>query len=305
MEALSLKHEVIQPERRVSTPQRRPLLARPGAETAFLVLARSIIGVALLILIALIGDVVLDGAERLTINFFTSYPSRKAENAGILAAWTGSLWLLVLTITFALPLGVGAAVYLEEYGRKSRFTKLVELCIANLAGVPSVIYGILGLQVFVRSLGFGRSLLSGALTLALLVLPIIIMASREALRTVPKGYREGALALGATKWQTTWTQVLPVALPGIATGCILAFSRAIGETAPLITLGALTYVAQVPDSIFSPFTALPIQSFNWLSRPQTEFHTNAAAAITVLLAFMIALNLVAIVIRTKFQKRQR
>jgi phosphate transport system permease protein len=179
------------------------------------------------------------------------------------------------------------------------------VCIANLAGVPSVIYGILGLQLFVRALGFDRSLLSGALTLALLVLPVIIMASREALRTVPKGYREGALALGATRWQTTWTQVLPVAIPGIATGCILAFSRAIGETAPLVTLGALTYVAQVPDSIFSPFTALPIQAFNWLSRPQSEFHTNAAAAITVLLSFMIVLNLVAILIRTKYQKRQR
>jgi phosphate transport system permease protein len=268
-------------------------------------MARGIIAAALVILVALIGDVAMDGFERISWDFFTSFPSRKADNAGILAAWTGSLWLLLLTITFALPLGVGAAVYLEEYSGKSRFTKLIEVCIANLAGVPSVIYGILGLQVFVRALGFERSLLSGALTLALLVLPIIIMASREALRTVPKGYREGALALGATRWQTTWTQVLPVAIPGIATGCILAFSRAIGETAPLITLGALTYVAQVPDSVFSPFTALPIQAFNWLSRPQTEFHTNAAAAITVLLAFMIALNLIAILIRATYQTRQR
>jgi phosphate transport system permease protein len=274
-------------------------------EKAFIFFARGIISVALLTLIALIADVAIDGYERLTWNFFTAFPSRKAENAGILAAWTGSLWLLLLTITIALPVGVGAAVYLEEYGSKGPFTKLVELCIANLAGVPSVIYGILGLQVFVRSLGFERSLLSGALTLALLALPIIIMASREALRTVPKGYREGALALGATRWQTTRTQVLPVAIPGIATGCILAFSRAIGETAPLITLGALTYVAQVPNSVFSPFTALPIQAFNWLSRPQPEFHTNAAAAITVLLAFMIMLNLLAIIIRAKYQTRQR
>ncbi|RLS85891.1 MAG: phosphate ABC transporter permease PstA [Planctomycetota bacterium] len=286
-------------------PRKRPLLARPGAERLFIFLARFIIASALVVLVALIGDVAIDGAARLHLDFFLNFPSRKAENAGILAAWTGSLWLLLLTISFALPLGIGAAVYLEEYGKKNRFAKLLELCIANLAGVPSVIYGILGLQVFVRTLGFERSLLSGALTLALLVLPIIIMATREALRTVPKGYREGALALGATKWQTVWTQVLPVALPGIATGCILAFSRAIGETAPLITLGALTYVAQVPDSIFSPFTALPIQAFNWLSRPQTEFHTNAAAAITVLLTFMIALNLIAIVIRARFQKRQR
>jgi phosphate transport system permease protein len=268
-------------------------------------LARGIISLALLTLVALIADVAMDGMERLTWNFFVNFPSRKAENAGILAAWTGSLWLLLLTIMIALPIGVGAAVYLEEYGRRSFGTKVIEVCIANLAGVPSVIYGILGLQVFVRALSFERSLLSGALTLALLVLPIIIMASREALRTVPKGYREGALALGATKWQTTWTQVLPVAIPGIATGCILAFSRAIGETAPLITLGALTYVAQVPDSVFSPFTALPIQAFNWLSRPQPEFHTNAAAAITVLLAFMIMLNIVAILIRNRYQKRQR
>jgi phosphate transport system permease protein len=283
----------------------RPVLARPWCEVAFLFLARFIIISALCVLVLLVGNVAWDGFSRLTWSFFTSFPSRKAENAGILAAWTGSVWLLLLTVCFALPIGVGAAVYLEEYARKNRFTRLVELCIANLAGVPSVIYGLLGLQVFVRVLGFERSVLSGALTLSLLVLPIIIMASREALKTVSKGYREGALALGATKWQTTYTQVLPAALPGIATGCILAFSRAIGETAPLVTLGALTYVARVPDSLFAPFTALPIQAFNWLSRPQTEFHVNAAAAITVLLSFMIALNLVAIALRTKFQKRQR
>ena len=299
-------YEGYKPKKMMRLPERpRPLLAKPMAEVAFLGLARFIIISALCVLIALIGDVVLGGISRLSWDFFVNFPSRKAENAGIFAAWTGSLWLLGLTVIFALPLGIGAAVYLEEYGRKGRFALLIELCIANLAGVPSVIYGILGLQVFVRSLGFDRSLLSGALTLSLLVLPIIIMASREALKTVPKGYREGALALGATKWQTVWTQVLPVALPGMATGCILAFSRAIGETAPLITLGALTYVAQVPDSIFAPFTALPIQAFNWLSRPQEEFHVNAAAAITVLLAFMILLNVAAIFIRARFQKRQR
>ena len=299
-------YEGYKPKKMMRLPERpRPLLAKPMAEVAFLGLARFIIISALCVLIALIGDVVLGGISRLSWDFFVNFPSRKAENAGIFAAWTGSLWLLGLTVIFALPLGIGAAVYLEEYGRKGRFARLIELCIANLAGVPSVIYGILGLQVFVRSLGFDRSLLSGALTLSLLVLPIIIMASRESLKTVPKGYREGALALGATKWQTVWTQVLPVALPGMATGCILAFSRAIGETAPLITLGALTYVAQVPDSIFAPFTALPIQAFNWLSRPQEEFHVNAAAAITVLLAFMILLNVAAIFIRARFQKRQR
>jgi phosphate transport system permease protein len=282
-----------------------PFLARPSSERAFLWLARCVVLSAALVLIALVTDIVTDGLPRISWEFFTSFPSRKPENAGILAAWTGSLFLILITIAVALPLGVGAAVYLEEYARQSAMTKLIELCIANLAGVPSVIYGLLGLQLFVRALAFDRSILSGALTLALLALPIVIMASREALRTVPKGYREGALALGATRWQMVWTQVLPSALPGILTGCILAFSRALGETAPLITLGALTYVATVPDSVFSPFTALPIQAFNWLSRPQTEFHVNAAAAISVLLLLMIAMNLTAIILRARFQRRQR
>lgn len=282
-----------------------PLLAQPLAERAFVLLARLIIWSALGVLLVLLFDIVQAGVGRLGLDFFMSFPSRKAENAGILAAWTGSLFLIVLTVIFALPLGVGAAVYLEEYGSKGRLTRIIEISIANLAGVPSVIYGLLGLQVFVRVLGFDRSLISGALTLALLVLPIIIMAAREAIRTVPRGYREGALALGATRWQTVWTQVLPVAFPGILTGCILAFSRALGETAPLITLGALTYVAQVPDSVFSPFTALPIQAFNWLSRPQAEFHQNAAAAITVLLAVMLLMNGCAIVLRSKFEQRRR
>jgi phosphate transport system permease protein len=284
---------------------RTPLLARPSTERVFLWVARSVVLGAALILITLVADIVSDGLARISWDFFVSFPSRKPENAGILAAWTGSLYLILITVVVALPLGVGAAVYLEEYAKQSPMTKLIELCIANLAGVPSVIYGLLGLQLFVRALGFDRSILSGALTLALLALPIVIMASREALRTVPKGYREGALALGATKWQMVWTQVLPAALPGILTGCILAFSRALGETAPLITLGALTYVAAVPDSVFSPFTALPIQAFNWLSRPQTEFHINAAAAISVLLVLMIVMNLTAIILRARFQRRQR
>jgi phosphate transport system permease protein len=257
------------------------------------------------VLIILIGSVCIDGIGRLNWEFFTSFPSRKAEKAGILAAWVGSVWLLGLTVLIGLPIGVGAAVYLEEFGDRGRFRRIVELCIANLAGIPSVIYGLLGLHVFVRSLGFGRSVLAGACTLALLALPVIIMAAREALRAVPQGYRQGAIALGATKWQMVWTQVLPVAAPGIATGCILAFSRAAGETAPLITLGALTYVAQTPDSVFSPFTALPIQAFNWLSRPQPEFHVNAAAAVMVLLLGVLVLNLAAIFIRARFQTRQR
>jgi phosphate transport system permease protein len=284
---------------------RVPLLAHPLSEKAFVFLARFLICSALGVLLVLLADIIQAGIGRLGLDFFMSFPSRKPENAGLLAAWTGSLYLMLLTVIFALPLGVGAALYLEEYGSRGRFTRVIEICIANLAGVPSVIYGLLGLQVFVRVLGLDRSLISGALTLALLVLPIIIMAAREAIRTVPSGYREGALALGATRWQTVWTQVVPGAFPGILTGCILAFSRALGETAPLITLGALTYVAQVPDSVFSPFTALPIQAFNWLSRPQAEFHQNAAAAITVLLAAMLIMNGCAIVLRSKFERRRR
>jgi phosphate transport system permease protein len=288
-----------------SAKTRVPLLARPGSEAAFVWIARTIIFGSLFILLALLGDTVIDGLPRLSFDFFVNFPSRKANQAGIFAALAGSLIIMGLTVLFALPLGVGAAVYLEEYGKKGRMTRLIELCIANLAGVPSVIYGLLGLQVFVRFLRFERSILSGALTLTLLVLPIIIMAAREAIRTVPRGYREGALALGATHWQTVWTQVLPVAFPGILTGCILAFSRAIGETAPLITLGALTYVATLPTSLLAPFTVLPIQAFNWLSKPQTDFHANAAAAITVLLLIMLSMNTVAILLRRKFQKRQR
>ena len=284
---------------------RKPLLARPWVETVFKGTAISVICLALALLVFLICNVIVDGWPRLSATFLTSFPSRKAEQAGIYAALFGSLYLLLLTMVFSFPLGVGAALYLEEYSRRNRLTRLIELCIANLAGVPSVIYGLLGLQIFARICNFERSLLSGALTMTLLILPVIIIAAREAIRTVPKAYREGAIALGATKWQTTWTQVLPSALPGIMTGCILAFSRAIGETAPLVTLGALTYIAFLPDSLFAPFTALPIQAFNWISRPQADFHANAAAAIVILLVVMLFLNGAAIVLRAKFQRRQR
>jgi phosphate transport system permease protein len=284
---------------------RKPLLARPGAEKVFLCIALGIIGAAIAALAVLLVDVVSDAMPRLQWSFLSSFQSRKAEASGVLAGVAGSFYLIVLTIAVALPMGVSAAVYLEEYASKNVVTKAIELCIANLAGVPSVIFGLLGLQIFVRLFSMDRSLIAGALTLSLLVLPVIIIASREALRTVPKGYREGALALGATKWQTIWSQVLPVAVPGILTGCILAFSRAIGETAPLVALGALAYVAVVPDTLFAPFTALPIQAFNWLSRPQEAFHANAAAAITVLLAVMLTMNLIAILLRAKFERRQR
>jgi phosphate transport system permease protein len=260
--------------------------------------------IALGTLAALLIDVLNDGASRLSWQFLTSYPSRRAESAGLLTALVGSIYLIILTTIIAVPIGVGAAIYLEEYGNRGRFARLIEINIANLAGVPSIIYGLLGLGLFVRALGLGRSLIAGAMTLALLVLPVVILSTREALRTVPSSIREGSYALGATKWQTIWNQVLPMAMPGILTGLILALSRAIGETAPLITIGAVTYVPFLPDGLSSPFTVLPIQIFNWVSRPQAEFVRNAAAAILVLLALLLTLNAVAIWLRDRYQKQR-
>lgn len=259
---------------------------------------------ALAALGALVTDVVHDGWGRVSWSFLTSYPSRRAASAGILPAVIGSVYIIGLTAAIALPLGVAAAVYLEEYATKGWWSRLIEINIANLAGVPSIIYGLLGLGLFVRVLGLGRSLLAGGATLALLVLPVVILSTREALRAVPKSLREGSYALGATKWQTTWYQVLPVALPGILTGLILALSRAIGETAPLITIGALTYVPFVPNSLWSPFTVLPIQTFNWVSRPQADFAENAAAAIIVLLVLLLSMNAAAIWLRDRAQKQR-
>ncbi|OFX16618.1 MAG: phosphate ABC transporter, permease protein PstA [Armatimonadetes bacterium RBG_16_58_9] len=281
----------------------RTAARRRLADRTFQVIALAAVTLAFLLLAALLVDTVLDGWPRLRWKFLTSFPSRFPEEAGILSALIGSLYLMALTGIFAFPLGVGAAIYLEEYGRRNRITRFIELNIANLAGVPSIIYGLLGLQLFVRMMRLDRSLLAGALTMALLILPIIIIASREALRAVPTCIRDASLALGATRWQTIRRQVLPLALPGILTGSILAFSRAIGETAPLITMGALTYVAFLPDGLRSPFTALPIQAFNWTSRPQEEFHANAAAAIIVLLAMLLAMNALAVWLRNRFQKR--
>jgi len=265
-------------------------------------------GIATLILglgalVALIADVLIDGLGRLSWQFMTSIPSRRAAEAGIWPAFVGSLYVIGLTIVMAVPAGLAAAVYLEEYGGRNRMARLIEINIANLAGVPSIIYGLLGLGLFVRTLGFGRSVMAGSATLALLVLPTIILATREALRAVPFSLREGSYALGASKWQTIWNIVLPMALPGILTGVILSVSRAIGETAPLITIGALTYVPFVPDSIWSAFTVLPIQTFDWVSRPQAAFANNAAAAIIVLLALLLTLNAVAIWLRDRFRRQ--
>ncbi len=257
---------------------------------------------ALIALGALIYDVVRDGAGRLSWAFLTSYPSRRAEDAGILAALAGSMFVIALTAVIAIPLGVSAAIYLEEYGGRGRVSRLIEINIANLAGVPSIIYGLLGLGLFVRIMGMGRSVLAGSSTLALLALPVIILATREALRAVPGTLREASYALGATKWQTVWHQVLPAAMPGVLTGLILALSRSIGETAPLITIGALTYVPFAPKDVWSPFTVLPIQIFNWVSRPQAAFAENAAAGILVLLALLLVMNATAIVLRDRFQR---
>jgi phosphate transport system permease protein len=258
---------------------------------------------ALAALAALMYDILHDGLGRISWQFITSYPSRNAERAGILAALVGSIYVVGLTAAIAVPLGVGAAIHLEEYGGRGRVSRMIEVNIANLAGVPSIIYGLLGLGLFVRIMRMDRSVLAGGCTLALLALPVIIISTREALRAVPKSLREASYALGATKWQTIRHQVLPAAFPGILTGLILALSRAIGETAPLITIGALTYVPFLPNDIWSPFTVLPIQIFNWVSRPQAAFAENAAAGIVVLLALLLAMNAVAIVLRDRFQKR--
>ncbi len=279
--------------------------ARRRADAAFQVVALAVLVVALGGLAVLIGTVWSEGIGRLDWTFLTSFPSRRAENAGIYHAIVGSLFVIALTAALALPVGVAAAVYLEEYGGRSRVSRFIELNIANLAAVPSIIYGLLGLGLFVRAMGMGRSVLAGAATLALLALPVVILSTREALRTVPGSIREGSYALGASKWQTIWHQVLPMALPGILTGLILALSRAIGETAPLITIGALTYIPFAPDSIWSPFTVLPIQIFNWVSRPLAAFHVNAAAGILVLLALLLTMNAIAIVLRDRFQRKVR
>jgi phosphate transport system permease protein len=272
-------------------------------EQIFIWVARFAVFAPLLMLGWLLGKLAWVGLGRIDWDFITSLPSRRAGSAGIWPAVVGSLWLIVLTALISLPIGVGAALYLEEYGRRSRLAGIVEVAIANLAGVPSIIYGMLGLAIFVRWVGLGATVLSGALTLALLVLPIVIMSTREALRTVKDSLREGALALGATRWRTIWHVILPMSLPGILTGAILAVSRAIGETAPLVLVGAVTMMTFAPDGFDSKFTALPIQIYDWTSRPQKAFLVNAAAGIVVLMICLLLLNSVAIWLRNRYQKR--
>jgi phosphate transport system permease protein len=284
-------------------PPARPQLSRHLGDRLLASFGLLVMLLALAALGALLYNVAHDGMGRLSWAFLTSYPSRRAEQAGILPALVGSMYVIGLTTLIAVPLGVGAAVHLEEYGGRGRLSRLIEINIANLAGVPSIIYGLLGLGLFVRTFGMGQSVLAAGSTMALLSLPVIIIATREALRAVPKSLREGSYALGATKWQTIWHQVLPAAFPGILTGLILALSRAIGETAPLVTMGALLYVPFLPRDIWSPFTVLPIQIFNWVSRPQAAFAENAAAGIVVLLTLLLVMNAVAIVLRDRFQRR--
>jgi len=287
--------------RSVDTGTRR----RHVADLIFQIVALGVLLVALASLGLLIYDVLSDGLGRLNWQFMTSYSSRRASSAGIYHALTGSIFVIALTGALALPIGVAAAIYLEEYGSRSRMARLIEINISNLAAVPSIIYGLLGLGLFVRALNMERSVMAGASTLALLVLPVVILSTREALRTVPSSIREGSYALGATKWQTIWHQVLPMALPGVLTGLILALSRAIGETAPLLTIGAATFIPFAPDSIWSAFTVLPIQIFNWVSRPQAGFQENAAAGIVVLLALLLVLNATAIYLRDRYQRQGR
>jgi phosphate transport system permease protein len=257
----------------------------------------------LLILAVLIIDILSRGLARINWSFFTNLPSRHAERAGIATALAGMVSLLFFTILIALPIGILAGVYLQEYGTRNRFARIVEVNIANLAGVPSVIYGILGLTLFVRMARMGNSLMAGALTLALLVLPIIIVATREAVKAVPDSLREASYGMGASKWQTTSRVVIPSALGGILTGIILAISRAVGETAPLLVIGALVYVPFIPEGPHDQFTTLPIQVFNWVSRPQAAFVVNAAAGIIILLLITFLLNAFAIYIRNKWYKK--
>ena len=278
---------------------------RKHADLLFQLISLLTLILALAALATLVFDIFSDGARRVSWTFLTTFPSRNAEQAGVYHALMGSIWVIGLTAALALPVGVAAAIYLEEYGTRSKVARFIELNIANLAAVPSIIYGLLGLGLFVRLMGMGQSVIAGAATLALLALPVVILSTREALRTVPSSIREGSYALGATKWQTIWNQVLPMALPGVLTGLILALSRAIGETAPLITIGALTYIPFAPDSVWSKFTVLPIQVFNWVSRPQADFHTNAAAAILVLLALLLSMNAIAIIVRDRYQRQGR
>jgi phosphate transport system permease protein len=295
----------------------RELIARHKRwDLIFAAIGLLCLGLAGAVFVALVVDMAIDGAPRLSLDFFTNFPSRRPAQAGILSAWVGSTLVMLVTAAAAIPVGIAGAVYLEEYAPKNWFTAIIEINITNLAGVPSIVYGLLALGLFVYALGFGQSILSAGLTLGLLILPVVIVATREAIRSIPSAIREAAYAVGATKWETTWDHVLPYALPGILTGVIIGMARAIGETAPIITIGALTFIAFLPPApisgefpflslewIMAPFTVMPIQMFNWTSRPEAAFHQNAAAAGLVLLFMTLSMNALAIYLRYQLRKR--
>ena len=295
----------------------RRLVARGKQwDKVFVIIGLICLMIGVLTLAVLLAGLVQDGAGRLNWDFFTSFPSRRAENAGILSAIVGSSLVMLLTAVTAIPLGVAAGVYLEEYARRNWVTEIIEINVNNLAGVPSIIYGLLALGLFVYALDFGPSILSAGLTLALLILPIIIVATREAIRSIPSSIREGAYALGATRWQMVRDHIVPYSTGGILTGVIIGLARAIGETAPIITIGALTFIAFLPDAplqrecpfvsfewLRSPFTVMPIQMFNWMSRPQAAFQENAAAAGVILVVMTWVMNGAAIWLRLRYRKR--
>ena len=286
-----------------STPFSDNISFRKRKEMIFKSLCSIVTWSSIVILLVLIYTVAKSGLNHLSFDFLNNFPSRFPDKAGIKSALFGSVWLLITVSIISIPVGVGAAIFLEEYSKKNKLTKFIEINIANLAGVPSIVYGILGLVIFVRFFSFDRSVLAGSFTMALLILPVIIISAKEAIRSVPNSIRLGAYALGATKWQTISHHVLPIATPGIMTGVILSMSRAIGETAPLIMIGALTYVAFVPEGIMDPFTTLPIQIYNWTSRPQAAFHDIASAGIIILLIVLLSMNALAIYIRNKSNKK--
>lgn len=258
--------------------------------------------VSIFVLVILLSDLIARGSRFINWEFFMNFPSRFASKSGILPAMLGSLWLVVLTALISIPLSISAAVYLEEYAMENRFTRFIKINISNLAGVPSIVYGILGLSFFVRTLGLGRSILSGALTMSLLIMPIMIVATQEAIRMIPASLREGSYALGASKWKTVKGIVLPSALPGILTGVILAISRALGESAPLLLVGAFSFVSTLPKGIMDSFIVMPIQIYTWMSKPSADFRDLTAAAIMILMALLLTLNMTAIIIRNKFQQ---
>ena len=297
-------------------PGPRRITMRRLCEKIFITLGLASTLIGLVTLAALLADLAVTGLPRISWDFFTNFPSRRAGQAGILSAWVGSLLVILVTAAVGVPLGVGAGIYLEEYARRTWVTNIIEVNVTNLAAVPSIVYGLLALGLFVYGLGTGRSILTAGLTLALLILPIIIVATREAIRAVPWTVREAAYGIGATKGQVTRDHVLPAAIPGVLTGVIIGLSRALGETAPLITIGALTFIAFLPEApvagefpfvsfrwLFDGFTVLPIQAFNWISRPGSDFHANAAAAGLVLVTLTLALNAAAIVLRYRLRRR--